>query len=421
MQIIHFLTYCCFRAFGFIISLLPYRVLHAVGRWSGLGAYYLHRSFRKKALSNLSIAYGQTKSDKEQKRIAKRSFQNLMITCLEFFRLKRSKGKLSEIVSIEGMEEVNDLLQKKQGVVFLTGHQANWEIPFLAATDQFPGTAIGRPIKNKWLYKWILSIREMNGGKIIMPKNALREGMRALKEGKFLGIVGDQAFPDSSYSYPLFGTRAWTTSAPALLAYKTACPIVVCCTKRLGHHYTVSGSHLIWPDLSKPLKEEVPRMMDAAIHCLETSIRERPEEWMWVHDRWKQQGIDHVKRPFRHGFILVILPVDPDLYLPLIPLFRKIYPRSFLTFLAPSQANLSVEGCAVLAYNSEEDLFVQDRRFQFVLDFYDSKRLRRHFKKLGAARALNLTKMQKMVPGQPLAETIKQALVKAECLKDVSF
>ncbi len=83
------ITFLLFRAVGWFISLLPYRTLHGVGRVLGVMAYYLHRSFRKKTLTNLAIAYGKTKSEEERRKIAKRAFQNLMITCLEFFRLKK--------------------------------------------------------------------------------------------------------------------------------------------------------------------------------------------------------------------------------------------------------------------------------------------------------------------------------------------
>lgn len=408
----YFIVYSFFRIFGFFISLLPYKAIHTLGRFSGSCAYYLHRSFRKKALANLAIAYGETKSEKERREIAKKSFQNLMITCLEFFRFNKSKGKLSEIVSLQENAEIEALLDSKQGIVFLTGHQANWEIPFLAMTDRYSGIAIGRPIKNKWLYKWVLSIREMNGGEIVMPRRAIKAGLKALKEGKFLGIVGDQAFPDSPYAYPLFGTRAWTASTPALLAYKTESPLVVGTTKRLNGRYLVSGSSPIWPDLSQPIKEEVPRMMDQAMHLLETSIAETPEQWMWVHDRWKQQGIDHVKRQYRYGFILIVLPKNVGSMSDILPLFREIYPRSFLTFFVPKGVELPLQNCDIIEYTNENDLFIRDWRFQLVLDFYNSAKLRRHFLKLGAFKALQL---------KPSKEIIKKTLVKPECLKTVSF
>lgn len=415
---IQFLIYCAVRAFGFFISLLSYKSLHQLGAFAGIGAYYLHRSFRKKALANLSIAYGETKSEKERIQIAKKSFQHLMITCLEFFRFKRSKGKLSEIALLQKTPELIDLLEHKQGIVFLTAHQANWEIPFLALTELYPGIAIGRPIKNRRLYNLILSVREMNGGKIVTPKDAIRSSLRALSHGKFLGIVGDQAYPESPYSYPLFGTRAWTTSTPALLAYKTACPLVVGTTKRIDGRYIISGSKPIWPNLNAPIKEEVPRMMDEAMRCLERSISEAPEQWMWVHDRWKQQGIDHVKREYRYGFILIVLPPNPQPFLEILPLFRRIYPRSFLTFFVPKGCSISLPDCTIKEYEKESDLFVHDWRFQMILDFYDSYKLRRHFLKMGAFEALSLKEMKQK---ESLKETIKHQLVKSECLTAVSL
>lgn len=418
MILMQFLVYCALRAFGFCIALLPYRAIHGLGRCAGTAAYYLHRSFRKKAMANLAIAFGSTKSEQELKGIARKSFQNLMITLLEFFRFKRSRKQLSEIVVLKENSEIASLLDHRQGVVFLSAHQANWEAPFLALTERYRGVAIGRPIKNQWLYKWVLSIREMNGGKIVMPKNAIRAGIKALTRGEFLGIVGDQAYPESPYFFPLFGTRAWTASTPALLAYKTGCPLVAGTTERVDDRYIVEGSPPIWPNLSAPLKDEVPRMMDMAMRYLESSIAKRPEQWMWVHDRWKQQGIDHVKRKYRFGFVLIILPPDPSPFLKILPLFRAIYLRSFLTFFVPKGTAISLPDCEVHEYEREEDLFIRDWRFQLVLDFYHSPRLRRHFLKLGAFQALGLDRMKK---GCPMEESIKKKLVKPECLTTVSF
>ncbi|MCH9627083.1 MAG: Lipid A biosynthesis lauroyltransferase [Chlamydiales bacterium] len=399
------ISYFFIRFFGFFIALLPHRALFAFGQFTGWLAFYLHRSFRKKALTNLAIAYGKTKSEKERKKLAIASFQNLLVTLLEFFYLKKSR--LDQLITLEERSEIADLLKKKQGVIFLSAHQANWEIPFLAVTARFPGIAIGRPIKNQRLYRWVLSVREMCGGKIVMTKSAIHQGMRALKRGEFLGIVGDQAFPSSPYSYPLFGTRAWTASSPALLAHKTGCPIVVGTTKRVGRRYEIKGSAPIWPNSKVSIKEDVPRMMDLAMERLETSIQECPEQWMWVHDRWKQQGVNHVKRIYRYGFILVVLPPKPNLEI--IPVLRKIYPKSFLTFF--TKKGCSIPGEEVHPYEKEEDLFVRDWRYQLVLDFYDLPHLRKHYRKLGAFKAIHLPQEQ---------EKIIQTLVKPECPITVS-
>lgn len=416
MHLLDSLTYLIIRSFGLFVSCFSYSFIHRMGKILGTCAYYCHHSFRKKALTNLAIAFGKTKNEQERKRIAQLSFQNLMITCLEFFRFPRSKGNLSEIVSLEDSHEIEKILNQKKGIIFLSAHQSNWEISFLALTERFRGIAIGRPIKNRRVYKWILSIREMNGGKIVMPKNAIHAGLRALKKGEFLGIVGDQAYPQSPYSYPLFGTRAWTASTPALMAYKTGCPLVAGTTVRKNGRYIVQGSPPIWPNQDQPSKDEVTKMMDEAMKHLEASIAQYPEQWMWIHDRWKQQGIDHVKREYRYGFILITLPPDPTPFLKILPLLRQIYPRSFLTFFVPMGTSIPLSDCDVMEYENENDLFVRDWRFQLLLDFYDSRKLRGHFLKLGVFKALYLKNMAKKLS---LEETIKQKLVKTECLKTV--
>jgi Kdo2-lipid IVA lauroyltransferase/acyltransferase len=413
----YFFVYCIFRTVGFCISLLSYKAIHRLGRLIGSCTYYCHRPFRKKAMANLSIAFGKMHSEQTLKAIAKASFQNLMITLLEFFRLKRSCGKLSEVAVLEENKSVESLLTNKQGIVFLSAHQANWEIPFLALTERFRGIAIGRPIKNRWLYKWVLSIREMNGGKIVMPKRAIRAGIKALTQGKFLGIVGDQAYPESPYSYPLFGTRAWTASTPALLAYKTGSPLVAGTIRRTGYRYVISSFPPIWPNTDLPLKEEIPRMMDIAMGYLEKSIAEEPDQWMWIHDRWKQQGIDHVKRKYRYGFILIVLPPEPAPFLEILPLFRAIYPRSFLTFFVPKGITVPLQDCTIWHYTKQADLFIRDWRFQLVIDCYNIPKLRSHFLKLGAFEAIYIGQKQDL----SLDKTIKHKLVKPECLTTVSF
>lgn len=421
LSVINVLSYSGLRVLGFFISLMPYPLLHAFGRKVGIVVYYLHAPFRKKTLSNLAIAYGNRLSEHERKTLAKQSFQNLTITCLEFFRLKKSRYHLSKIVTLVNPDEVESLMKKGQGIVFLTGHQANWEIPFLAITERYRGIAIGRPINNPHLYRWVLSVREMHGGKIVMPRQAIREGIKTLKGGHFIGIVGDQAFPESSYAYPLLGTRAWTTTAPALLAYRTNCPIVVAMTKRVGHKYVVTGSPPLWPDLNQPKETEIPRLMDSAMRYLENSIEEHPEQWMWQHDRWKQQGIDHVQRKYRYGFILVILPKDPTPFISLLPLFKQIYPRSFLSFFVPAGFSFPLGDYEVHYYKEEKDLLVRDFRYQLVIDLLGSTHIAHHYKKLGAFEVLNLKKMQKITrEKQDLEKILTHTLVKKECLSTVT-
>lgn len=411
---IYTLNYWLLRVLGLPFAFLPLPVIRGIGKQLGNLMFHLHRPFRKKALTNLAWAHTLNLSYKEQLDVCRKAFQNLAITTLEYFPL--AQGREIPVELVGPMDEVRMLSRKGQGIVFLTAHQANWEIPFIHITKELPGVAIGRPIKNRAMYRWILSLREQNGGRIITRKNGVRLGLNALRKGNFLGIVGDQALPESRYTYPFFGTKAYTASTPAMLAYRTGSPLMVATTKRTKKGYTITGSPLIWPDKTKQMKREVHSMMNQAMQTLESSIAETPGEWLWQHDRWKQVHIDHIKRKYRYSFVLVTLPEDPTPFLPAIEQLRKLYPRSLFTFYVPKGTKLEQED--VIVYDSYEDLFRVDHRFQLLFDFYDDEKLRKFYRKLSVFQTLSSKELgndPKVLPDQ-----LVQLLVKPECRSTVS-
>ncbi|MBS0620166.1 MAG: hypothetical protein JSS61_01740 [Verrucomicrobia bacterium] len=366
------------------VRFLPYRVIHQLGRILGSALYYLVPKFRKRALSNLALASDLHLDEKQLKTLAIASIQNLLITALEYAKFSSEK-EIHSVATCENPEEAAQLMQSGKPVIFFCGHQANWEVLFLEGTRRMPGVAIGRPVKNKPLYDWVLRIREKYGGKIITPQNAIREGLRALKRGSFLGIVGDQGMPDSGYCSPFFGRMAWTSPIAAILSHRTGSPIIVATTRREEGKYKIHYSAPLWPNPDAPLEQEVDRLMRGALQILEDTIRKAPGEWLWTHNRWKQQTPEKLKRPFRHESILILLPLEGyEKILPLLPLFREIYPHEFITVHSPTRLNL--EGFEVI---SSKDPYLPDYRFKLVFNFTKDKGLNRHFKKLAAFTAIS--------------------------------
>jgi KDO2-lipid IV(A) lauroyltransferase len=278
------------------VLFLSYRQIHALGKFLGTISYYLIPKFRKRALSNLALALSLEEATLIK--TAKESMQNLCINCLEYPKLSWEK-KISRVASCENPQQAAELIAQGQGVIFFCGHQSNWEILFLEGTSRMPGVAIGRPIKNRFLYHWILSIRQKYGGKIVPPQNAIREGLRALKKGCFLGIVGDQGMPDSGFRSLFFRKPAWSSPIPAILSYRTNSPLIVATTHRQQGKYLIHYSDPIWPRLDNSLESESERLMKTALSLLEESIKKSPGEWLWQHNRWKQQTLKRVKRRFR--------------------------------------------------------------------------------------------------------------------------
>ncbi len=394
------LVYFLIRIITFPLMYLPFKVIHKFGKVVGLIAYFTLKQYRKRTLSNLALADDLKLTQTQIKKIAIKSFQNLAITVLEYPKLY-AKNDLSKVIICENPQIANDLYLKKIGIIFFCAHQSNWEVLFLDGTTRMQGIAIGRPIKNKKLYKWIIKIRQKKGGKIITPKNALIEGLKNLKKGVFMGIVGDQGMPDSNYYFPFLGRRAWSSTAPALLSYKTNCPIIVATTKRENGKYLINYSDPIWPNQTEPLEKEVKRLMNASLNLLQKSIKQRPQEWLWQHNRWKQQTPKFINKRFRHDCICIILPKEPQNFekiLAHLPVLKGIYNRDFIFILCPKKykSSLLIECDDIIYYKNYEDTLLKDFRFKLIYNFTPFKKINSHYLKLSAFEVLTIDKLKKL-------------------------
>lgn len=398
---------------------LPYSFLQRLGKLIGSVAFHFMREYRKRALSNLALANDLSLSHKELIHYAKKSFQNLAINCLEYPKLDAEKN-LSKVIRCENPEIASDICKQGKGVIFFCGHQSNWEVLFLDGTSRMQGIAIGKSIKNRRLYNWIVSIREKNGGKIIVPRNAVKEGLRALKKGQFIGIVGDQGMPDSGYSFPFLGRRAWTSPAPALLAYKTNSPIIFASTRRVKGGYVIRYHDPIWPNLNAPAETEVVRMMDKTLTLLQESIKRSPGEWLWQHNRWKQQTTHNLYKRFRQDCICVILPESGfEELLPHLPTLKEIYPLVFLFLVVPEKyrGRELIEADETIYYQNLDQTLLHDLRFKLIFNFTDYEPIHKHYERLSAFEVINRKMIQELAKEHlknhhDFSDMLKRALCK---------
>lgn len=381
--IMHYVSYLCLYSFGRICYFLPHSTLRFLAKVAGSVAYIALPKFRKRTTSNLALASKLRLSNKAIRQLSKAAFHNLMITLFEFGKLTR-KTFIQKIVDHKSLDLVNDLMQGSSGIVFFCGHQANWELLFLDGILRFrKGMAIARPLKNPYICRWVQSVRETYGGEIIPQREALRKGIRGLRSGISIGIVGDQGMPESSFSSEFLGRTAWTSTAPALFAYKTNSPIVVMSIARKGKKYEITYSNPIVPNLSAPLDTEIPRLMKLTLAEFEKSIEKNPDQWLWLHNRWKQETPAHLYYRFCMDSLLVILPRSDAFgeYEQLLSLIEEIYPKAFLTLLIPveiERRNYSSRW-EIYRYIDKQDMLLEDYRFKLVFNFSGIKSIKKHF------------------------------------------
>ncbi|HEY4254779.1 MAG TPA: hypothetical protein VGM34_00345 [Chlamydiales bacterium] len=409
------LEYALIRTLTFPLRFLPFSWIHALGKICGLVGFYCLRTYRKRALSHIALAKDLGFSNDQIIQTAKKSFQNLAINCLEYEKLASTKD-LSQVIQCENPEAADALYAKGQGIIFFCAHQSNWEVLFLDGTTRMKGIAIGKPIKNKRLYRWIISIREKFGGTIITPKNAVKEGLRALKKGIFLGVVGDQAMPESNYSFPFLGRRASNSTAPALLAYRTSSPIIFAETRRVQGGYRIRYSDPIWPDLTQSMETEVIRMTDETLRLLQESIRRCPGEWLWQHNRWKQQTPQVIYHPFRHDAISVILPDDPSL-ISLLDTLKQIYPLEHFSLLVPAslRSHPFPPVDELIFYTHLSETLRNDLRPKIVFNFTSYQPIERHYKRLSAFQVLTLEKLKQLASPHGSVDNLSELLKRALC------
>lgn len=418
-KILHIISFSALQMLLWPIRWLSFSCIHTLGAFLGRLVFHCSSKFRRRTLSNLSLAIDLKLNTDELFSIAKKSLENLIITCLEYAKFASVK-KIDSVISCENPEYAASLMKEGKPVIFFCGHQANWEVLFLEGTSRMPGVAIGRPIKNDILYQWLLSIRQKFGGKIITPQNAVREGLKALKRGAFLGIVGDQGMPDSGYSSYFLGRRAWTSPLPAILSHRTGSPIIVATTRRTQGKYMIHYSDPIWPDKTAPLDQEIDRMMKKALSLLEESIKKEPGQWLWAHNRWKQQTLDRVKRLYRQDSVCIILPQEKqhfDKINAYLSFFREIYPFEWITCKVPRifAGRCSLEGAHMESYETMDDLLKPDFRSKLVFNFTSFSKLKSHYKRQTAFAVLNMKDLRRLAQSDTddLPDLLKRALLHA--------
>ncbi len=294
---IGYFIYLILKGFSFLINLLTESVALWVGRQMGNVAYYLDWDHRNVALQNLRIAFGQEKSEKERRSIAKRNFQHMGMMVIEFFRiLGMDTEAYKRKVSVEGLEEALKLLEKKKGGLLLIGHFGNWELMgIMSKVIQIPILAIAKPIKqNEKLYRFILGIRDKAGLKIVSPENATQKVLQALSKNWLVAVLIDQRAKRSRGVWvDFFGKKAPTMPGLAVMAIRSGAPVVPAFMIRNGfekHRLVVKKPvELV---LTGDMEKDVGINMQRFTRVLESMIREYPDQWIWIHRRWERKKED---------------------------------------------------------------------------------------------------------------------------------
>jgi KDO2-lipid IV(A) lauroyltransferase len=220
------------------------------------------------------------------------------ITLVEFF-LRQPRITAQEIdrdVVFDGQEHYEAAFRRGKGVLLITGHYGNWEMmgPRLARAG-YQVNAVSRTADDPGLERMIEAIRTRSGLRQIPRRLAAREGLAALRRNEILAILMDQNAAEGGVFVPFFGHPASTATGPAVFALKTGAALVptFCLREENGVH-RIKAWPAIVPEPTGDRSGDVYRLTAELTHVIELQIRERPELWSWLHNRWKLQPTDNV-------------------------------------------------------------------------------------------------------------------------------
>ncbi len=284
----------------YLILLLPralsLKSLHVISGFLGNILYFFVARRRKIAIKNLTNAFKDEKSDREIRVIARRSCKSFLLTFLEVIKSRSLLARQDALDRLRGSAEGHDKLFLKAkkihdesgGCIFVTPHIGNWEIlPRISAFVGIPLAIVARPLDNERLEKLIFENR-IAGGQVLIPKkNALFMLQKTLQRGTSIGMLPDQSTM-KGLSIDFFGRPATTTPVPAILAINYERPIVVvACCRTKDNKYDGFVSNPIFPGEYTSEKEEIIRITKEITREMEIIIRKYPEQYLWMHNRWK--------------------------------------------------------------------------------------------------------------------------------------
>jgi len=286
--------------FDTLFRLLPRGGALFLGKVLGILGYYLAPGRRWTALRNLETALGEEKSHGEKRRIARRSFEHLGMTAAELFRIPSlDREGIEDLVSFTGEGILKKCLDEGRGLLLLSAHLGNWELIGAAlALRGYPLAVITKIPKSRAVHRWWTMYREKVGIRVLKGRGLLKDGVAHLSEGGMLGFVLDQnARRREGVFVPFFGREACTLKSLALMSRRTGAPVVPVFIFRDGNRHQLVIEEPIHLDATGDVEGDVLRWTAAYNAWTERVIRLHPEQWTWLHERWK------TKRPEkeRHG------------------------------------------------------------------------------------------------------------------------
>ncbi len=293
---------------SFLVNQVQYQALRAVSaamhifsprrnlttaRMLGSLMYRFDAKHRRRALEHIHAALPGLPQDRAQC-IAEQSMQHFLRLAVEVLFTTRciQLDTWTDHIRLKGLEEAMDLILSDRPTILVTGHYGNWEVlGYVMALLGVDLAAIARPIDNPLVNDWLLGVRQAKGMKIITKWGASEPMVELLGRGGTLAFIGDQNAGDKGMFVPFFGRLASAYKSIGLLALRFDAPVICGYARRVGDdfRFEVGTTDIIYPEDWKSRPDPLYYLTARYTRAIEQMVREAPEQYLWIHRRWKSR------------------------------------------------------------------------------------------------------------------------------------
>ncbi len=299
-----FVVYVFYRAGLAVAAALPLPVLFAFGQSIGVAAWLVSGKYRRLATRNLTIAFAHEKSPRQLRQLVRRHFRRLGGNLLCSAKLTQmAPEKILERVEVENIESMAREFRAGVPVVLILSHLGTWEV-FAQLMPKFVGfvrnASVYQGLGNRFIDEHVRRTRSQTGLELFDRHDGFERVIELLRSGGGVGVLSDQHAGDHGVWTPFFGRLASTSPLPALLAKRTRAALIAAGVYTTGR----ARWRMVFTERFDDAGASVAALTSKINEAIEQQIRRAPEDWFWVHNRWKTPEPNFLLAHYKRGVYL---------------------------------------------------------------------------------------------------------------------
>lgn len=282
--------YIFFILFSYLVRITGLKSARKLSFLLAIVFFYIIPIRKKTVIENLSFSFPDY-SKKKIKEVALRCYKSFSITLIELLAIPwLNREQMTHMIKCKNTGLITRRYNENKGVILLSAHFGNWEYIALSVSLQIgiPFSVVVKPQRNPYVTKWLENARTKWINKIIPSGISIRQVYKELLDKNIVAMVADQRGPREGIKLDFMGRPAYFFSGPAMLSLKTEAPLLYGIAVRQDDYtYKAEMYEVNKNNLPENEEEKIIELTRRHKEYLEKFIRDYPEQWFWMHKRWK--------------------------------------------------------------------------------------------------------------------------------------